>query len=154
MRPFTLNSRLLPCLALILGCLIGSLSTAQDSPKTDPLVFKKWTPTINIPDPVAIALDPQGRAYVTQTQRRKSQDLDIRNNRDWIPTDVGLRSVDEKQAFYRSALSPEQGTSESSRRRVKDWNQDGSHDYRDLQWKSELIHVVQDSNDDGAADHL
>ncbi|PHS11423.1 MAG: hypothetical protein COA78_09885 [Blastopirellula sp.] len=101
-----------------------------------------------MPDPVAISIDNQGRAFVTQTKRRKSQDLDIRKNRDWVPADVGMQSVQEKIDFYHQQM-PLGG---NSKQRVEDLNQDGYHDYKDLRFLSEEIHLLQDTNGDGKAD--
>ncbi|MCB1066369.1 MAG: hypothetical protein KDN20_26055, partial [Verrucomicrobiae bacterium] len=116
------------------------------------LKFIKWTPDFQVPDPVAISLDDNGVAYVTQTQRRKSQDLDIRANRDWIPNDVGFASVDEKLAFYHEQLTPER--SAENAKRVDDLNGDGSHDYRDLMVLSERIYRIEDTDGDGTADKM
>ncbi len=125
-----------------------------DAGPADPgqLKFTKWTPDFEVPDPVAISFDDQGRAYVTQTRRRKSQDLDIRENRDWIPDDVGLSSVEEKLAFYHERLAPER--SAENTKRVEDLNGDGSHDYRDLRVLSERIHRIEDTDGDGKADKM
>ena len=61
---------------LLSTLLFQSLSAEKPDPKS--LEFTKWTPDFPVPDPVAISFDNQGRAYVTQTQRRKANDLDIR----------------------------------------------------------------------------
>ncbi len=119
-------------------------------PTRKQLEYSKWTKSLNVPDPVALAFDNQGRAYVTQTTRRKANDLDIRNNRDWIPNDLSFQSVDEKLNFYRERLSPEK--SNQNKRRVQDLNRDGKNDYRDLMVLSEKIFRVEDSNGDGFAD--
>ena len=84
----------------------SSTETAEDASNGD-IQYIKWTPNLNIPDPVAISMDNKGRAYVTQTVRRKAQDLDIRNNRDWVPDDVGLDSVEDKREFFKAQLSSE-----------------------------------------------
>jgi hypothetical protein len=52
--------------------------------KPGELLFSKWSGELNVPDPVAIAFDHKGNAYITQTQRRKVQDLDIRQHPKWI----------------------------------------------------------------------
>jgi putative membrane-bound dehydrogenase-like protein len=117
-----------------------------------PLTFHKWSGKINVPDPVAISLDDQGRAYVTQTQRRQIQDLDIRKNLDWIPDDVGLRRIEDKIALFRERLAPERSAQNVAR--VQDLNGDGSHDYRDLTVISEKIHRVEDTDGNGEADAI
>ena len=121
--------------------------------KAESLKFTKWSGDVNVPDPVAISLDNRGRAYVTQTQRRKANDLDIRANRDWIVNDVGLKSVAEKKAFYRERMAPDlwqPGMPE----RVQDLNGDDSRDWLDLTALTEKIHLIEDSDGDGKADRI
>ncbi|MEO2015913.1 MAG: hypothetical protein ABGZ53_16255 [Fuerstiella sp.] len=71
-------------LVLALCCIpvVGVIGDEQEKPQrpknSAPLEFMKWSGDVNVPDPVAISFDNEGRAYVTQTQRRKVQDLDIR----------------------------------------------------------------------------
>lgn len=133
--------------------LIGSLLIAPLSGQTpDPgsLIFSKWTRDFQVPDPVAISFDEKGRAYVTQTQRRKANDLDIRNNRDWIPNDLSFTSPDDKRAFYQKVFTAE--NSSKNKRRVKDYNKDGRHDILDLQALTERIHLIEDTDGDGLAD--
>tara|TARA_R110002096_G_scaffold376724_9_gene570513 strand:- start:8949 stop:12107 length:3159 start_codon:yes stop_codon:yes gene_type:complete len=116
------------------------------------LNFHKWSGDVNVPDPVAVSLDDEGRVYVTQTQRRKIQDLDIRKNSDWIEDEVGFTSIDDKRAFYHERLAPER--SEKNKNRIEDLNGDGSHDWRDLTVLSEKIHLVEDTDGDGTADKI
>ncbi|MCB1231951.1 MAG: hypothetical protein KDN19_16905, partial [Verrucomicrobiae bacterium] len=130
----------------------SSAATTAGPPDPKILKFTKWTPDFQVPDPVAISFDDQGNAYVTQTQRRKSQDLDIRANHDWIPNDVGFSSVEDKRAFYLDRLSPDH--SEENKKRVDDLNGDGSHDYRDLTVLSERIYRIEDTDHNGLADKM
>ncbi|MBG86208.1 MAG: hypothetical protein CMO80_04830 [Verrucomicrobiales bacterium] len=116
------------------------------------LKFVKWSADIAVPDPVAISVDNRGRVFATQTQRRKANDLDIRNNRDWVPDDVGFKSVEDKRRHFKSRLRPED--SEKNTKRVKDYNGDGLHDWRDLTNLTERIHLLEDTNGDGFADHM
>jgi len=146
----------LPATTLLLFAAIAHIATGQEGDATPPdpgqLQFTKWTPDFEVPDPVAISIDAQGRAFVTQTQRRKAQDLDIRNNRDWIPNDVGFQSVDEKRAFFLERLDP--ANSAANTARVADYNGDGSHDYRDLMQLSERIYLIRDTDGSGTADSI
>lgn len=128
--------------------LLAPLAAEKTNPKS--LEFTKWTPDFQVPDPVAISFDHQGRAYVTQTQRRKANDLDIRQNRNWIPDDLSFQSPDDKRAFYRKQFTPE--NSDANEERVKDYNQDGKHDLADLKFLTERIHLIEDTNGDGLAD--
>ena len=135
--------------ALWLLLLIPTLAFCEDASPTA-LEFTKWSGDLNVPDPVAIAFDDHGRAYVTQTQRRKAQDLDIRANRDWVPSDVGFQSVQDKIDFYHRELAP--GDDEENARHVTDMNEDDKYDYRDLMVLSEKIHLLEDTDADGVAD--
>ncbi|MFT6862418.1 MAG: quinoprotein glucose dehydrogenase [Akkermansiaceae bacterium] len=138
-----------PIITFLLSSLLPYfLAAAEPDPKS--LEFTKWTPDFQVPDPVAISFDEKGRAYVTQTQRRKANDLDIRNNRDWIANDLSFTSPDDKRAFYQKIFTAE--NSNQNKRRVKDYNKDGVHDIRDLQALSERIHLIEDTDGDGFAD--
>jgi quinoprotein glucose dehydrogenase len=130
------------------GVTVEEVATTHPDPKS--LTFTKWTPDFPVPDPVAISFDPQGRAYVTQTRRRKANDLDIRDNTDWIPNDLSFTSTADKEAFYREQFTP--GNSAKNVKRVADLNGDGLHDIKDLTVLSERIHLIEDTDGDGLAD--
>lgn len=132
------------------GVEVEAPRTAQADPKQ--LKFEKWTPDFQVPDPVAISFDPQGRAYVTQTQRRKANDLDIRPNSDWIPNDLSFKRTSDKEAFYKEQFTPQ--NSEANAHRVEDHNSDGVHDIRDLTMLTERIHLIADTDGDGLADEM
>ena len=144
-------SRLLAGVALALVCspLFAAQAPANASRE---LVLQKWSGTLNVPDPVACAVDPQGRVYVTSTTRRKVGDLDIREHPMWIPNDVGLTSVEEKSAFYRDVLAP--GKLRAPRGGLADHNKDGSIDWKDLTVHSERIYQLRDTEGDGIADKI
>jgi putative membrane-bound dehydrogenase-like protein len=116
------------------------------------LTFHKWSGALNVPDPVACTVDPQGRVYVSATTRRKAADLDIREHAAWIPNDVALTSVAEKSAFLREALAP--GKLRAPRGGLKDHNKDGSIDWKDLTVFSERIYQLRDTDGDGTADKI
>lgn len=127
---------------------VAVLSGGHPDPKG--LTYTKWTPRFEVPDPVALSFDPQGRAYVTQTRRRKANDLDIRDNTDWIPDDLSFTSAEDKEAFYRKQFTPE--NSVLNAKRVKDFTGDGIHDLHDLTALSERVHLIEDTDGDGLAD--
>ena len=134
-----------------LGVAISSLllcSVAFTQVKHAPLEFTKWSGELNVPDPVAISVDDQGKVFVTQTRRRKIQDLDIRQHREWIPNDLSFTSVEEKRAFYRSKLAID-GNAKYNAKHVQDWNKDGKHDWRDLTVVSEAVYRLVDQDQDG-----
>lgn len=116
------------------------------------LQLHKWSGPLNVPDPVAVTVDPQGRVYVTQTTRRKVGDLDIREHTQWIPNDVALESIDQKQAFYHDVLAP--GKTLRPRGSLKDHNKDGSIDWKDLTVHTERIYRLVDTDKDGTADKI
>lgn len=146
---------LVPAAALALA-LWPSVVSAQTTPApanaSRELVLHKWSGTINVPDPVAVAVDPQGRVYVAATTRRKQADLDIREHTMWIPNDVALDSVEAKSAFYRDVLAP--GKLRAPRGMLADHNKDGSIDWKDLTVHSERIYQMRDTDGDGTADKM
>lgn len=125
---------------------------AQTEVVTKELELKKWSGAINVPDPVSVAVDPQGRVYVTATTRRKVGDLDIREHMMWVPRDVGLTSVAEKSAFFRDVLAP--GKMRQPRGGLADHNKDGSIDWKDLTVHTERIYQLRDTDGDGVADKI
>jgi quinoprotein glucose dehydrogenase len=126
--------------------------TAPSAPASQELTLHKWSGTLNVPDPVACAVDPQGRVYVAATTRRKVGDLDIREHTMWIPDDVALTSVADKQAFFRRELAP--GKLRAPRGMLKDHNKDGSIDHKDLTFHTERIYQLRDTDGDGTADKM
>jgi quinoprotein glucose dehydrogenase len=122
------------------------------TPPTNELVLTKWSGALNVPDPVACTVDPQGRVYVAATTRRKVGDLDIREHTMWIPDDVGLTSVADKSAFFRRELAP--GKMRTPRGSLRDHNADGSIDWKDLTHHTERIYQLRDTDGDGTADKM
>jgi quinoprotein glucose dehydrogenase len=116
------------------------------------LEFQRWPGALNVPDPVAVTVDPQGRVYVSATTRRKVADQDIREHRDWIPDDVALTSVEEKEAFLKRELAP--GKVRLPGGGLLDNNKDGSIDWKDLTIHSERIYQLRDTAHDGTADKI
>jgi hypothetical protein len=94
----------------------------------------------------------KGRVYVSATTRRKVADLDIREHTMWIPDDVSLTSVEEKEAFLKRELAP--GKLRLPRGGLKDHNKDGSIDWKDLTVHSERIYQLRDTDNDGTADKM
>ncbi|MFC5454831.1 PVC-type heme-binding CxxCH protein [Prosthecobacter fluviatilis] len=142
-------------LLLALPCLAAD-ETAAKAPKAapikSPLELHRWSGTLNVPDPVAVTVDPQGRIYVSATTRRKVADLDIREHTQWIPDDVALTSVEEKEAFLKRELAP--GKTRLPRGGLADHNKDGSIDWKDLTVHTERIYQLRDTDNDGTADKM
>ena len=131
------------------------INEVQQRPASDfpALIMQSWSGKINVPDPVALSVANNGDIFVTQTRRRKIQDLDIRANRDWTTHDISLTSVDEKRQFFHSQM-PTDGSNLTQAQRVDDRNKDGQHDWRDLTVVSEAIYRLRDLDDDRAADEI
>lgn len=141
-----------PLVAALLSSLVVLHGFAQSPPDKSALVLQKWSGALNVPDPVAVGVDPQGRVYVAATTRRKAADLDIREHTMWIARDVGLTSVADKAAFFREQLAP--GKLRAPRGGLKDHNGDGSIDSKDLTVYSERIYQLRDTDGDGTADKM
>jgi quinoprotein glucose dehydrogenase len=142
----------LPCLAADETPAKTKAKAPKAAPTKSPLELHRWSGTLNVPDPVAVTVDPQGRIYVSATTRRKVADLDIREHTQWIPDDVALTSVDEKEAFLKRELAP--GKTRLPRGGLADHNKDGSIDWKDLTVHSERIYQLRDTDNDGTADKL
>ena len=147
--------------ALVAGSLLAAQAPSvkkvpaaqrDPTPATKELTLHKWSGELNVPDPVACSVDPQGRVYVTTTTRRKVGDLDIREHTMWIPDDVGFQSIEDKEAFYQRELAP--GKLRAPRGSLKDHNGDGSIDWKDLTVHSERIYQLRDTDGDGTADKI
>jgi len=141
--------------SLIALAALLALPCAAADKKTAPkaaLELHKWSGDLNVPDPVAVTTDEKGRVYVAATTRRKVADLDIREHSMWIPDDVSLTSVEEKEAFLKRELAP--GKLRLPRGGLKDHNKDGSIDWKDLTVHSERIYQLRDTDGDGTADKM
>ncbi|HRJ08465.1 MAG TPA: c-type cytochrome [Prosthecobacter sp.] len=129
----------------LLSCVLVQAAAAE-------VVARKWSGTLNVPDPVACTVDEYGRVYVAATTRRKAADLDIREHPMWIADDVGLTTVEEKREFLKRELAP--GRLRLPRGGLKDHNKDGSIDWQDLTVHSERVYQLRDTNGDGLADKM
>ncbi|MEL6923923.1 MAG: PVC-type heme-binding CxxCH protein, partial [Bacteroidota bacterium] len=116
----------------------------------DGFELKLWAPGPLLSNAVAISFDNNGVAYVAETSRRKTSDIDIREHRDWITDDLSLQSLEDTERFHKEKMAPELSAQNTWQ---PDFNEDGSHDYRDLEVQSEYIRRVWDADGDGRADH-
>ena len=112
-----------------------------------------WAAEPNVSNPVALAFDNQGRAWVAETNRRKSSMLDIRSFMKWLPDSLAFRSVEDREAFLKKAL-PEGALEgpKDSREKMRDLNGDGKIDWHDLEVESEIVRMVEDKAGKGVAD--
>lgn len=122
----------------------------QVSPRlADGFELKLWAPGPLLSNAVALSFDPNGVAYVAETERRKSSDIDIREHRDWIPEDLALESLEDTREFHLKKLATELSDQNTW---MEDFNQDGVRDYRDMEVQTEYIRRIWDSDGDGRAD--
>lgn len=115
----------------------------------DGLQMTLWASDSLAPDPVAMSIDDWGRVYLTRTNRQKNSEFDIRGHRDWMTPSIGLQTVEDRRAFLRSTFAPEKSNENTW---LKDLNEDGSHDWKDLAVEKDEIWRLEDKNGDGLAD--
>lgn len=110
-----------------------------------------WASEPLLANPVAFSFDEQGRAWIAETNRRRSSAPDIRKNMEWMLPNLALRTVEEREAFLKKAYPIEAAKKPS--KDLPDRNGDGQFDWRDLAVESEQIRLVEDRNGDGKAEH-
>ncbi|HWK98784.1 MAG TPA: HEAT repeat domain-containing protein, partial [Parapedobacter sp.] len=123
----------------------GQVNAALDSG----LTLKLWGIDSLIISPIAIDIDDHGRLFYTTTDRQKNSEFDIRGHRAWEIPSISFRTVEDRRAFLREELSPENSERNTW---LADLNGDGSHDWRDLTIEKEKVYRVEDISGDGVAD--
>ncbi len=111
--------------------------------------LKIWGVDSLVADPVSIDVDDYGKLYYTRTNRQKNSEFDIRGHQDWEIESIQLTNIEEKRAFLRKVLSPENSKKNEW---LKDLNGDGSHDWKDMTIEKEHVYRLEDTNGDGVAD--
>ncbi|PHN05905.1 heme-binding protein [Flavilitoribacter nigricans DSM 23189 = NBRC 102662] len=115
----------------------------------DGLELSLWASDSLSPDPIALKMDEQGRAYVTRAVRQKNSEFDIRGHRDWMTASISLQSVEDRREFLRTTFAPEKSEENEW---LEDLNGDGSHDWKDLTVERDQILRLEDRDGDGVAD--
>lgn len=115
----------------------------------DGLELSLWASDSLSPDPIAIAFDEQGKAYITRTNRQKNSEFDIRGYRHWMTESISLETVEDRRNFLHKTFAPERSEENSW---LPDLNKDSIHDWKDLTVEKEQVFVIQDESGDGIAD--
>lgn len=113
------------------------------------LTLKLWGIDSLVISPIAIDIDDHGRLFYTTTDRQKNSEFDIRGHRQWEIPSISFQTVEDRRAFLREELSPENSARNTW---LADLNGDGSHDWRDLTVEKEKVYRLEDLNGDGVAD--
>ncbi len=115
----------------------------------DGLTMKLWATDSLIPDAIALEMDDYGRAFLTKPIRPNNSEFDIRGHRDWMTPSISFQSVEDRRAFLRNTFAPEKSQENEW---LKDLNNDGSHDWKDLTIEMDELWQIEDENKDGYAD--
>ncbi len=131
--------------AALAATIEGQINAELDSG----LTLKLWGIDSLVISPIAIDIDDHGRLFYTTTDRQKNSEFDIRGHRDWEIPSISFQTVEDRRAFLREELSPENSARNTW---LADLNGDGSHDWRDLTIEKEKVYRVEDLSGDGVAD--
>ena len=108
-----------------------------------------WASDSLAPDPVAMSIDDMGRVYLTRTNRMKNSEFDIRGYRHWMTESIGFQTVEDRRMFLRKTFAPEKS---GENEWLKDLNEDGIHDWKDLTVEKDEIWRLEDTSASGFAD--
>ncbi|WP_116106852.1 HEAT repeat domain-containing protein [Lewinella sp. IMCC34191] len=109
-----------------------------------------WASDTLVADPVAISVAPDGRIFYTSANRPISSEFDIRGHRDWMTASISFETVEDRREFLRKTFEAD---SDQSERHLKDLNEDGVRDWRDLTVEKDEVWFVEDRSGNGVADH-
>lgn len=115
----------------------------------DGLKIDLWATDSLIADPIAIHVDEQGAIYYNRTNRTKTTEFDIRGHQNWMTQSISWKTPEDRRHFLRETFSPQKSAENSW---LPDFNNDGSHDWRDLTTHKEEVWKVIDTDGDGIAD--
>ena len=93
------------------------------------LTMNLWGIDSLVISPIAIDIDDNGDLYYVTTNRQNNSEFDIRSHQEWEIPSIQLQTIDDKRAFLRKVLSPENSKNNLW---LKDVNGDSSHDWRDM----------------------
>ncbi|MEZ4700506.1 MAG: HEAT repeat domain-containing protein [Rhodothermales bacterium] len=98
--------------------------------------------------------DPEGRIYVTETNRRRTEDLDIRfipglEPIPWSVLDQTFQTVEDRRDAIHTFMAP---GAPYRNPWLKDRDGNGVTDWRDLTTLTERVNLLEDTDGDGTAD--
>ena len=114
----------------------------------DGLSLSLWASESLLADPIALAFDNEGRAYITRTNRQKHSEFDIRGYRQWMLPSISWQTPEDRRAFLHEQFAPERSSENTW---LDDLNGDGLHDWRDLTVEKEEVYRIEDTSGDGAS---
>ena len=129
--------------------LATSISAQVAITPHEDLEVSLWAGDSIVIDPVAISIDDKGRMYYVSGNRLTNSEFDIRGHRDWMTASISFETVEDRRDFLRKTFSE---TNEHGEKFLKDLNNDGSLDWKDLTVEKEQVWILSDSDKDGLAD--
>ena len=115
----------------------------------DGLDLSVWATDSLVSDPIAISVAPDGRIFYTSATRQSNSEFDVRGHRNWITASISFQTVEDRRAFLRKTFEAD---NEESMKSLKDLNEDGVRDWRDLTVEKEQVWFLTDKSGDGVAD--
>jgi putative heme-binding domain-containing protein len=116
----------------------------------DNLNLSLWASDSLSPDPVALFMDEQGRAYITRTNRIEHSEFDIRGYRNWMTESISWQNVEDRRNFLRDTMDAAHSDVNDF---MEDLNQDSIRDWHDLTVEKEQVFRIEDKSGDGVADY-
>lgn len=129
--------------------IAASIEETVQAETDSTLTLRLWAMDSLVISPIAMDIDDHGRLYYTTTERQNHSEFDIRGHRQWEIPSIAFQTVEDRRAFLRKELSPENSHRNTW---LADLNDDGSHDWRDLTIERERVYRIEDISGDGIAD--
>lgn len=122
------------CRSLTLALLAGFVGSSAIHAADDPgkLMVSEFAAVGTVGSVVGITTRPDGRIYVTETQRRTNAAVDIRKVPDWLMESLACTSIDDKDQLIQ--------------RRMSDWKKREAF--------KEKVYALDDTDGDGKADKV
>ena len=113
------------------------------------LELSLWAADTLVRDPIAISIDESGKIYYTSATRQAHSEFDIRGHANWMTASISFQTVEDRRAFLKKTFDT---TNEEGEKFLKDLNEDGILDWRDLAVEKEQVWIVADTDGDGVAE--